>query len=85
MRDSAPLGPYSRTMLRALRWSLGGDLFIMSEEPLYNASHDILPQINSPEFESKSVDDLMLKIRQSIYWLAMHYRGASPIRKRPPP
>ena len=34
IRNSAPLGPYSRTMPRALWWSLGGGLFLMSEVPL---------------------------------------------------
>jgi len=33
-RNSAPLGPYSRTMPRALWWSEGGGLFLMSEVPL---------------------------------------------------
>ena len=32
--NSAPLGPYSRTMPRALWWSYGGGLFPMSEVPL---------------------------------------------------
>ena len=31
IRNGAPLGPYSRTMPRALRWSWGGGLFLMSE------------------------------------------------------
>ena len=30
-----PLGPYGRTMPRALQWSYGGALFLMSEVPLY--------------------------------------------------
>ena len=34
IRNSAPIGPYSRTMPRALWWS-GGGLFLMSEAPLY--------------------------------------------------
>ena len=34
IRDSAPLGPYSRTVPRALRWSQGGGQFLMSEVPL---------------------------------------------------
>jgi len=34
IRNSAPLGPYSRSMSRALWWSLGGWLFLMSEVPL---------------------------------------------------
>ena len=32
---SNPLGPYGRTLLRALRWSCGGVLFLMNEVPLY--------------------------------------------------
>jgi len=36
MRNSAPLGPYSRTMPTALWWPLGGGLFLMSEVPLYS-------------------------------------------------
>ena len=35
--SSPPLGPYSRTMLRALRWSWGGGLFLAIEAPLYEA------------------------------------------------
>jgi len=35
MRNCAPLGPFSRTMSRALWWSWGGGLFLMSEVPLY--------------------------------------------------
>ena len=34
IRNSAPLGPYSRTMPRALWWSEGGGLFLMIEVPL---------------------------------------------------
>ena len=33
MRNNAPLGPYSMTMPRALWWSWGGVLFLMSEVP----------------------------------------------------
>ena len=35
MRNIAFLGPYRRTMPRALGWSGGGALFHMSEVPLY--------------------------------------------------
>ena len=35
IRNSAPLGPYSRTMPRALWSPWGGGLFLMSEVPLY--------------------------------------------------
>jgi len=35
IRNSALLGPYSRTMHETLRWSWGGELFLMSEVPLY--------------------------------------------------
>ena len=41
IRNSAPLGPYSRTMPRALWWSYGGGRFLMSEVPLYRASAQI--------------------------------------------
>ena len=34
IRKRAPLGPYSRTMPRALWWPYGGLLFLMSEVPL---------------------------------------------------
>ena len=34
-RKRYPLGPYSRTMLRALWESWGGERFFMSEVPLY--------------------------------------------------
>ena len=34
IRNSAPLGPYSRTMPRALRWSYRGVPFLVSEVPL---------------------------------------------------
>jgi len=43
MRNCPPLGPYSRTMPRALRWSWGGWLFPMSEVPLYS-----MPSTQSP-------------------------------------
>ena len=33
IRNSAPIGPYSRNMPRALRCSWGGGLFPMSEVP----------------------------------------------------
>ena len=35
IRNSDPLGPYSRTIPRVLWWSQGGELFLMSEVPLY--------------------------------------------------
>ena len=39
IRNSTPLGPYNRTMPRALRWPYGGPRgagqFLMSEVPLY--------------------------------------------------
>ena len=35
IRNSAPLGPYGRTMPRALQWSLGEVQFLTSEKPLY--------------------------------------------------
>ena len=34
-RNRRRLGPYSRTMPRALWWSYGGGLFLMSKAPLY--------------------------------------------------
>ena len=34
IRNSAPIGPFSRAMPRALRWSWGGWAFLMSEVPL---------------------------------------------------
>ena len=37
VRNSPPLKPYSGKILRALRWSCGGWLFLMSEVPLYAA------------------------------------------------
>ena len=37
IRNSAPLGPYSRNMRRALWWSWGEGLFLMSEVPLHHA------------------------------------------------
>ena len=40
-RNSASLGPYSMAMPRALRWSWGGKLFLMSEVPLY-ALHEFI-------------------------------------------
>ena len=33
IRNSTPLGPYSRTMPGALWWSLEGGLFLVSEVP----------------------------------------------------
>ena len=35
IRNSAPLGPYSRTMPRALKWSQGEELILMSEVLLW--------------------------------------------------
>ena len=35
IRNSLPLGPFSRTLPRALWWSWGGGRFLMSEVPLY--------------------------------------------------
>ena len=35
IRNSAPLGTYSRTMPRVLGGSWGGGLFLMGEVPLY--------------------------------------------------
>jgi len=37
IRNNPSIGPYSRTMPRALCWSLGGGAFLMSEVPLYRA------------------------------------------------
>ena len=34
IRNNLPLGPYSRPMPWALRWSWGGGLFLMNEVPL---------------------------------------------------
>jgi len=34
IRNRFPVGPYSRAMPRALWWSQGGGLFLMSEVPL---------------------------------------------------
>ena len=36
IRNSAPVGPYSRTIPRALWWSQGVEPFLMSEAPLYS-------------------------------------------------
>ena len=36
IRNSAPLGHYSRSLPRALWWSKGGGVFLMSEVPLYS-------------------------------------------------
>ena len=41
IRNSRPLGPYSRTMPRALRWSYGGGQFLLSEVPLQIESHAV--------------------------------------------
>ena len=38
IRESAPLGPYSRTMPRALWWSEGGGLILTSEVSLYRGA-----------------------------------------------
>ena len=35
VRKRLPSGPSSRDMPRALRWSYGGGLFVISEVPLY--------------------------------------------------
>ena len=41
IRNSAPLGPYSRTMPRALWNPKGGGLFLMSEVPLQSEKESI--------------------------------------------
>ena len=38
IRNSPPLGPYSRPMLRTLWWSLGRVRFLISEIPLHLAA-----------------------------------------------
>ena len=54
IRNSDPLGPYSRTMPRALRWSWGRGLFLMSEVPLqvYEA------QVVIPLLGAEAIDEL---------------------------
>ena len=37
VREWLPVGPYSEAMPRALWWSYGGRLFLVSEVPLYMA------------------------------------------------
>jgi len=44
IRNSAPLGPYSRTMPRALWKPEGGGLFLMSEVPLELLSKGVPPR-----------------------------------------
>ena len=38
-RNNPPVGPYSRVLPRALRWSMGGGQFLMGEEPLYDRTY----------------------------------------------
>jgi len=40
VRNNPTLGPYRKPMSRALWWSYGGGLFLMSEVPLYPRSGD---------------------------------------------
>ena len=40
-KNPPPLGPYSRTMPRALWQSSGGGQFLMSEVPLYSSQVDV--------------------------------------------
>ena len=42
IRNSAPLGPYSRSMPRAPWWSYGGGLFLMSVVPLHHDTDSVL-------------------------------------------
>jgi len=43
IRNSAPLGPYIRTMPRALWWSKGAGLFLISEVPLSTSHRSLTP------------------------------------------
>ena len=47
IRNSAPIGPYGRTILRVIWWSLGGGgLFLMSEVPLWGGVNmDLLKSV----------------------------------------
>jgi len=45
IRNSTPLGPYSRNLHRALWWPSGGVLFLMSEVPLYGAYKTVKARI----------------------------------------
>ena len=49
--DSAPLGPYSRVMPRALWWPYEGGQFLMSEVPLYAAGADAEEESSSYDSE----------------------------------
>ena len=44
IRNSPPLGPYSMPVPRALWWSQGGMLFLMSEVPLWGAHTESVSQ-----------------------------------------
>ena len=45
IRNRPPLGPYSRPMPRALCWSWGGWLFLMSEVPPVAGTGDFGPKL----------------------------------------
>ena len=49
IRNSPLLGPYSRTVSRALWWPPGGGLFLISEVPLYGVTS------GSPQVEDSRV------------------------------
>ena len=55
MRNSAPLEPYTRTMPRALWWSQGGVLFLMSEVPLYTSGVKPVDRDVGPQLLGRSV------------------------------
>ena len=41
IRNNPLLGPYSRSMSRAIWWPWGGGVFLMSEVPLYRKLPDL--------------------------------------------
>ena len=54
MRNSDPLGPYCRTMPRALWWPWGGELIFMSEVPLNGSGFRVCARIMHEGFQGWS-------------------------------
>ena len=101
MRNSLPLGPYSRTLSRALWGPLGRVQFLVSEVFLFRCllqkarvslratpiTGDELARGNWPVLNQVLVSAISSRkhCRACAQSYRAHCRGTSPIRNRPPP
>ena len=69
IRNSAPLGPYSKTMPRALSWSKGGGAFLMSKVPRYESGGEAailaVPEVLGDKTKALASSSTSLKYNQS--------------------